>query len=113
VTATVAVSARYSAIDVVATPELKVRTVVEPNAIAVLEALTAVGAVPSGLTLAPENVRFLEPVYVVAVSPLLSTAVIVTVWVPPTVWDAVPVTTRAVAVPVFTANDRSTAGAVS
>jgi hypothetical protein len=113
VTATVAVSARYSAIDVVATPELKVRTVVEPNAIAVLEALTAVGAVPSGLTLAPENVRFLEPVYVVAVSPLLSTAVIVTVCVPPAAWDAVPVTTRAVTAPVFTANDWSTAVAAS
>ena len=64
--------------EVVATPLPNVIAVVDPKAIATPLLFVTVGAV-TGLVdeFAPENVRFLEPVYDVAVLPYPSWAVIV------------------------------------
>ena len=49
------------------------------------------------IELAPENVRFLLPVYEVTMLPESSLAVIVRFWLTPAVWFGLPVMTRWVA----------------
>ncbi|CAM4380819.1 hypothetical protein AQBE111736_14020 [Aquirufa beregesia] len=78
---TVAASALYNIIEPVATPAVKVMLVAVPKSVP-----ATVGVVAGlGEAKAPEKVMLLAPVYVVAVLPLASWAVTVTVCDPPAV----------------------------
>ena len=55
--------------ETVATPLEKVIAEVDPKSIAAPDEFVTVGDVPPDVALAPENTRFFEPVYAVAVFP--------------------------------------------
>ncbi|CAM3491885.1 hypothetical protein AQEC111735_12085 [Aquirufa ecclesiirivi] len=98
-----AVSALYNFTKAVPTPLLKVTTVAVPKLISARSLSLAVAAVVGLVELfAPEKTIDLSPVYPVAVFPLASLAVMVTVWLPPAVCVPVPVTMNFVAAPGFT-----------